>query len=182
MASVYFGSDFHLDHKNIGKFRTEFSGPEENEEFIFKDWGKKVTKRDLVILTGDIAFSYEALRRLGELPGRKILCRGNHDNYVTTEQLLEVFESVEGLYRRKNLWLSHAPIHPSELRGKKSVHGHCHYFNMKEGQYTASHREDYNHSLPDDKRYLNICVENVMRMNGGALIHLDEIRKYFGES
>lgn len=49
------------------------------------------------------------------------------------------------MVKYKNLWLTHAPIHPDELRGKKNVHGHCH-----------------GHIL-NDKRYINVCVEHADR-------------------
>lgn len=161
MGAVYFCSDLHLDHENIANFRKHVCSPEHNEELIFNDWEHRVNKRDLVFVLGDAAFSKASLERLGTLPGRKKLIRGNHDNYVTTEELLEVFESVEGLFRYKGWWLSHAPIHPAELRGKMNLHGHVHYETL------------------DDLRYFNCCVENVLALTGRYLIKLEEVREIF---
>ena len=62
---------------------------------------------------------------------------------------------VVAYLKEHGMWLSHAPIHPDELRGKPSVHGHCHYANIQlDGK--------------DDPRYL-----------ARPLATLDEVRNYF---
>ena len=156
MSQVCFISDLHFGHKNIVKFGMSTgvrlrSGDNyvENMQIIIGNWNKKVTKRDTVFVLGDTAFSQEGYDALGELAGRKILVRGNHDNKFTTEQWLKHFESVEGLIKYKGLWLSHSPIHPAELRGKLNVHGHCHSKSVRdtEGDY--------------DPRYINVCCEAI---------------------
>lgn len=166
MGNVWFCSDLHLDHKNIAKFRTHVDSPEHNEELIFSEIKQHVTKRDVLYVLGDCAFSYASLKRLGEFDCEKRLIRGNHDDFVTTEQLLEVFSTVEGLVRYKNFWLSHAPVHPAELRGKYNLHGHVHYASI------------------DDPRYLNCCVENILAhwptmSKRKYLISLQEVREEF---
>jgi calcineurin-like phosphoesterase family protein len=169
MANVWFCSDLHLDHENIGKFRKHVSSPENNEELIFNAWESLVTKRDIVWVLGDACFSKASLYRLGKLKGEKRLIRGNHDDKVSTQDLLKVFTTVEGLVRYKGFWMSHAPIHPDELRGKRNVHGHVHYATV------------------DDPRYFNACVENVNALMGRPLINLQELlthldkRKEHGE-
>ena len=61
-----------------------------HEEKIKSDWIKKVKPSDLVILQGDFSWStylkdtYEDFKYLNELPGRKILLKGNHDYWWTT--------------------------------------------------------------------------------------------------
>jgi calcineurin-like phosphoesterase family protein len=55
---------------------------------------------------------------IDELNGRKILIRGNHDNFKIGEYLKH-FEDVQGICKYKGFWVSHAPIHPAELRGGK---------------------------------------------------------------
>jgi len=114
---------------------------------------------------GDAAFSEEAIDWVGSLKGTKYLIRGNHDDMPTTSYL-RVFKEVYGLFKYKGLWLSHAPIHPDELRGKPNCHGHVHY---KSIQLDGA----------DDGRYLNCCVENLMRNMGRPLINLREVKNYF---
>ncbi len=63
---------------------------ENHEQKIREDWIGKVTENDLVILPGD--FSWETYLKetdvdfkfLNELPGKKLLLKGNHDYWWTT--------------------------------------------------------------------------------------------------
>lgn len=163
MANVLFCSDLHFGHKNIGKFRNSLisdNTEEENRRRICEDWRKRVTKRDIVYVLGDACFSMDTIFEFGELPGKKILVRGNHD-LLDTQVYLKYFDGVYGLLKYKEFWLSHAPIHPNELRGKVNLHGHVHYG-----------------TIPD-KRYLNCCPENLWPLVGSSLISLDEIRKFY---
>jgi calcineurin-like phosphoesterase family protein len=150
-------SDLHFGHKRIVEFGTEGGSKfrtgdnhVENMHHIIQNWNNTVTKRDLVYVLGDIAFNQEGFDALKELKGRKIMIRGNHDNYFTTQKWLEVFESVESLINYKGHWMSHAPIHPTELRGKKNIHGHVHQQSIR-NSYTGEY----------DLRYINVCCEAV---------------------
>jgi calcineurin-like phosphoesterase family protein len=144
VSKVYFISDLHLGHKRI----CEFSGPlrgdsttvEEHDKFIVDQWNSVVTKNDLVWVLGDVCFDKAALPLLKQLKGSKHLVLGNHDEFtIQTYQLY--FSKIVGFTKYKGLWLSHAPIHPDELRGKINVHGHVH-----------------SKSIPDP-RYVNVSVE-----------------------
>jgi len=159
---IWFCSDLHFGHKRIGEFRAglSISNEEDNRLRIMDDWFKVVTKMDVVYVLGDACFTKDTLFSFGELPGRKILVRGNHD-MLPTEDYLQYFEGVYGLMKYKHFWLSHAPIHPLELRGKKNLHGHVHYG-----------------TIPDNN-YLNCCPEYLWPKVGRSLISLDEVRKHF---
>lgn len=159
MANVWFCSDLHFGHKNIERFRKHITSEADNRHKIKDDWLRVVTKRDHVYVLGDACFTMDTLKDLAELPGEaKYLVRGNHDQ-LNTAAYLKVFKEVYGLFKYREFWLSHAPIHPDELRGRVNLHGHVHY-----------------NSIPD-KRYFNCCVENLFAMKGRSLISLDEIRK-----
>lgn len=160
MANVWFTSDLHFGHKRIAEFRKEIVSEEDNRARICLDWKDLVTKRDDVYVLGDVAFTTETLEELGGLPGRKFLTRGNHDEF-NSNLYLNYFEGIYGLKKYKEFWLSHAPIHPNELRGKINLHGHVHYSSI------------------DDSRYLNLCIENLWRMGYPSLISLDQIRKLY---
>jgi hypothetical protein len=124
MGNVYFISDTHIGHANIGNFRKEVGSEEGNRAYIKHWWDKLVTKRDIVWVLGDSAFTEEGIDWIAALAGEKRLVRGNHCTMPTTSYL-RAFSEVYGLVRYKGMWLSHAPMHPDELRGKNSCHGHC---------------------------------------------------------
>ena len=159
MANVWFTSDLHFGHKNIQKFRLEIKSEEENRNRIISDWDKLVTKRDDVYVLGDAAFTMDTVEHFSALAGRKFLVRGNHDD-LDTQVYLKHFDSVYGLKKYKEFWLSHAPIHPNELRGKVNLHGHVHYASI------------------DDERYFNMSVENLWALGYPSLISLEQLRKY----
>ena len=157
MSAVYFLSDLHLGHKNICKFRTEFTSVEEHNAIIKENYHKRVTKRDTVYFLGDVAFDAESLADVKTWAGaRKILIAGNHClDHATMKELVEVYDEVYSLKKYKEFWLSHAPIHPDELRGKINMHGHTHYHNI------------------DDNRYVNVSMEQI----NYTPIELHEIRR-----
>lgn len=163
MAQVWFCSDLHFGHKNIQKYRGEVSSEEENRWNITKDWTDVVGKKDIVYVLGDACFTMDTINDFKLLPGKKILIRGNHD-LLDTQVYLTVFKSVYGILKYKEFWLTHAPIHPQELRGRVNLHGHVHYY-----------------SIPD-QRYFNCCVENVNALFGKALVSLDQLRTYLKEN
>ena len=163
MAKVLFTSDLHLGHKNIGKWRHFARDKHENTAVIAEKWFSSVNKRDTVFVLGDAVFTEEALLEFKHFPGRKILVRGNHD-YLSTKDYLTVFEEVHGItrYRTKhgvNAWLTHAPIHPEELRGKINIHGHVHYNPIK------------------DKRYINVCCDYLLQETGDIFMTLSQLRE-----
>lgn len=157
--SVYFCSDLHIGHVGIERFRKSVRDTNQNTERILESWRNTVSKRDVVYILGDVCMDYSKLHLFGSLPGRKYLVRGNHDTFKTQDYLV-YFDEVFGLLKYKEFWLSHAPIHPNELRGKVNLHGHVHYQTI------------------NDKRYLNCCVEYFEAIFGSPIVHLDVIREY----
>ncbi len=88
------------------------------------------------------------------MKGNKHLILGNHDKF-TLETYSQYFNKIHGFMKKGGFWLSHAPIHPKELRGRVNIHGHVH-----------------SKSIPDP-RYFNVSVEAL----GGIPISMDEIRE-----
>lgn len=143
MSEVFHIGDLHLGHKKILEFSGDFRGgetPEEHDEWIIAQWNSRVTKRDKVFVHGDVCFSRDKLPLLDRMTGSKILICGNHDKF-NASVYLKYFTDVVGFVRYKNHWLSHAPIHPDELRGKRNIHGHVHSTDI------------------NDNRYINVSVE-----------------------
>jgi len=155
MGQRYIIGDCHLDHKGISKFRKRKNGltgmpytSEEQHELMYEALAQ--VKRDHLFLMGDIAFSKEALARIKALPCRdKILLVGNHcrEFGIKMEDLVEAYDKVYSLRSYKGFWLSHAPIHPQELRGKLNIHGHLHYHHI------------LTEAAMLDSRYINVSAE-----------------------
>lgn len=145
MSFVYVASDLHFGHKNIAQFRqiAGISNEEEHREFLISRWNTTVTKRDTVFVLGDACFNEEFLEHIARLKGTKVLVSGNHDT-LDAASYLTVFKDVAGMIRAKACWLTHAPIHPNELRGKLNLHGHVHGATI------------------NDRRYRNVCMENLI--------------------
>lgn len=162
MSNIYHISDLHLGHKNILKFAKEFRGfattVEEHDEILTDRIASKCNKRDRLFIHGDVAMDLNKLNLLNKCKAAKIMIRGNHDNFPL-EEYLKVFDNVEGFARRKQAWLSHAPIHPQELRNKINIHGHVHQQSILTGL------------LKLDQRYVNVCVENC----GGVPVNYQDI-------
>ena len=77
--------DLHLpggDKKPMDVFGAHW---ENHFERIGEDWRARVSDQDVVLIPGDISWAMqldralEDLRRIGTLPGRKLILRGNHD-------------------------------------------------------------------------------------------------------
>lgn len=158
--SVFFISDLHLGHRKILDFEPMRLGEpvsclEAHDEILVERILKTVNKRDILWVLGDVAFSKQGLAMLADtIPCRMKLVRGNHDQFAMTNY--SMFEEVLGLVKYKGFWLSHAPIHPAELRGIKNIHGHVH-----------------SQSIPDE-RYINVCVEAL----SGYPVNLDHLREF----
>lgn len=143
--SVYVISDPHFGHKNILKFRDKlpFSTVAEHDEFIMENILKTVRKRDKLIILGDVCFSKDSLSNLKTLIERIEVVEiilGNHDNENNQRpSLIELTKvignNIYGMKKYKNVWLTHAPIHPEELRGKFNIHGHTHGFSLSDPRY-----------------------------------------------
>lgn len=162
--SVFFVSDLHLGHRSILRHTAGVEGAwrggttvEEHDEWVIEQlMSVHPTKRTFWWVLGDVAMDAEHLRLLDRVPGRKVLVAGNHDD-LGLDTYTRHFEQVHGIRKRYGLWITHAPLHPVELRGLCNVHGHCHH-----------------HSTRDDPRYLNVCIE---WLPDRRPISLDEIRE-----
>jgi calcineurin-like phosphoesterase family protein len=153
MTQKYICSDLHLGHANIERFRPrkrfpggEIIGSEEQHELNLEQL-KLLNKREVCYLLGDVVFTLPWLERLKEVRCRLILVGGNHDLPLDVIVKSGVFEKVYGLELHKKHWLSHAPIHPQELRGRNNVHGHTH------------HALVLGESGMPDSRYRNVSLE-----------------------
>lgn len=108
--SIYTIADLHLSfdkNKPMDIFGDNWSG---HEERIRTNWLKKVKEEDIVVLPGDFSWATYLenakldFEYLNNLPGKKIMLKGNHDYWWTTVSnmkkfLLENnFTNIEFLY------------------------------------------------------------------------------------
>lgn len=154
MSNVWFCSDPHFGHRNIHIFRPQFESAEEHDEFLCDRIASTVGKRDTLWILGDICFSEDAMKYVQEISRRVGYLRvvlGNHDtDNGTREKILRqlilegTYDSIHGLTKYKEFWLSHCPMDASEIRGKAgNIHGHTH------GAGSPT------------KQHFSVCMENI---------------------
>lgn len=130
-------SDTHFGHENIIQYcNRPFKNVEEMDKILIKNWNETVSNKDVVIHLGDFAFcSKERAREIcSELNGRKILIKGNHDNWPD-----EFYKEIGFDYVSKYpiIWggtpdnngfyiMSHAPLILSETTPYFNFYGHVH--------------------------------------------------------
>lgn len=100
--AIFAISDLHLSF-GVNKPMNIFGKIWNNyEERIKKDWEEKVKSTDTVIIAGDISWgidfnqSYNDFKFINDLPGNKIILRGNHDYYFNTKTKMEKFLQESG--------------------------------------------------------------------------------------
>ena len=103
--------------------------PENVDYLIKRNWKSIVTNDDVILHLGDVCFGFVDLKDwLGDLPGHKILVRGNHDAHSVSWYIRNGFEyACDGLVM-SNIWFTHRPseIVPKEAELGINVHGHTH--------------------------------------------------------
>jgi len=108
--SIYVIGDLHLafgENKPMDIFGDNWTN---HSEKIKQDWLSKVKDEDTVILAGDFSWAMKLqntiqdFEYLNELPGKKILLKGNHDYWWTTVTNMKKFlnenniENIDFLY------------------------------------------------------------------------------------
>jgi len=82
MSKVFVTADMHFGHTNIIKYENRpFNSVESMDAAIIKNWNTVVSKRDKVIVAGDVSFygKDKTIEIIQQLHGKKILIKGNHD-------------------------------------------------------------------------------------------------------
>ena len=128
---VYFLSDVHLDQRAVCKYRKQFNSVEEHNEAIFK-CVDVIPSRAILWVMGDWIFKSKKWEdTLNEWKMRTAHIQqlnfvfGNHDE-LPNNVYFENFNQAHGFFKRWGMWISHSPIHESELFGKRNIHRHVH--------------------------------------------------------
>jgi len=88
--------DLHLDSKNEKPMNIFGDNWMNHEDKIFKNWENTVNKDDLVLVPGDISWAIKLddakidLLKIDNLPGIKIIGKGNHDYWWATSKKLDM--------------------------------------------------------------------------------------------
>lgn len=111
--SLYVIGDLHLCFSNPSKTMSVFAGWENYQERIKANWLETVSDEDTVVLAGDISWGMTReqaqpdFKFINELPGQKIILKGNHDYWWGTVRKIEEFLSSEGFNTIKILHNNH---------------------------------------------------------------------------
>ena len=130
----YFGSDWHIDHKNIIKYDNRpFSSIDEMNETIIENHNDIVRPVDNFYFLGDFCFSSRTEYFLERLNGNLFFIKGNHDKQDT----IKLYEKY-GIYlgEQKKIKVEEQEIvlnHYSMNVWDKCHHGTWHLFGHSHG-------------------------------------------------
>ena len=100
--SLYVIGDLHLCFSDPSKTMAVFAGWDSYQERIEKNWLETVRSEDTVVLAGDISWGMSLqqaepdFRFINDLPGRKVILKGNHDYWWATKNKMEGFFAEKG--------------------------------------------------------------------------------------
>ncbi len=160
---VYAISDLHLSGGSDKPMSVFGAHWERHFERISEDWLGKVSAEDIVLLPGDLSWAMRLedalsdIAAVAQLPGRKVLTRGNHDYWW--DSIGRVRDALpEGMYAIQNDALSLDGVTLCGTRG----------WTLPCAEWTAGDERIY---LRELKR-LNMSLEAAKRLGGqdGALI------------
>ena len=88
--SIFVIADLHLSFETNKPMNVFGENWEDHEKKIENNWRNKVNEKDLVILPGDFSWAmkledtFKDFQYLNNLPGKKLLLKGNHDYWWNT--------------------------------------------------------------------------------------------------
>lgn len=106
-------ADLHLCKGNPEKTMSIFNGWQNYQELIKKNWKELISDSDTIVLPGDISWGMSLkeaapdFKFIEQLPGQKIVIKGNHDYWWTTKKKMEDFFAAEGCTSIKILHNNH---------------------------------------------------------------------------
>ena len=163
MSQIYFISDTHLGSRYWASARG-FSSPAEMDDWILQNWVNTVKPGDKVYHLGDVANNSHSLAKLKDVPGRKILIKGNHDIFKL-KLYVDIFKDIRALHQVdfgiNKVIFTHIPIAKEQLECFRfNVHGHVHQIDK---------------TSPADLRYINICFDQRIKNQKDIFVPVEEI-------
>lgn len=163
--TTWFTSDLHFGQRGVGLFRDHFSDRDDHlhNERLLDNINSTVHKRDKLFILGDVAFTAEGMVWASQINCRHIeLILGNHDTF-SIPRYQAMGWRIHGFRKYENWWLSHCPIHPSEIyRANGNIHGHVHNRSPTFG-------------IIQDHRYVNVNID----VTGYVPVKFTDIEKKF---
>lgn len=168
---IYFTSDQHFGHTNIIKYCNrpfEFSreGTLKCDEFIRDKYCSVVREDDIVFFLGDIAlFKRADTERIKELisnlPGQKILLKGNHDHNKNHFYRSCGFLDVRHYLNFGDYFICHYPLTFEEEEINQRVQELKHLYDIN-GCSVVIHGHTHEKFIQDEEgiRRINVCVDN----------------------
>ncbi|MCR4662096.1 MAG: metallophosphoesterase [Clostridia bacterium] len=108
MSSIYVISDLHLSSQ-VNKPMVIFGDNWANHyEKIKEDWYSKVDDDDIVLIPGDISWAMQLedavddLKSIDELPGKKIIIKGNHDYWWSSYKKVKSLNLTKTFFIQNN--------------------------------------------------------------------------------
>lgn len=99
--SLFVIGDLHLS-LDADKSMDIFAGWENYVQRLYDNWNNTVSPEDTVVLAGDLSWgmtleqSKKDFAFINDLPGKKIIIKGNHDYWWTTVKKMELFFDENG--------------------------------------------------------------------------------------
>jgi calcineurin-like phosphoesterase family protein len=149
MARTWVCADHHFGHANILTFTDDkgvklrgsvFKDTDEHDQQLIERHNAVVNDEDRVYMLGDVVINRRHLWKLGQLKGRKVLVKGNHD-IAKLKEYLPYFDDIRAYVvqltqEKHKVILSHIPIHSDCLgRFGTNIHGHLHQNKIDDPRY-----------------------------------------------
>lgn len=159
---IYILGDTHLSF-SVDKPMDIFGAKWENYvDKLKENWIKKITDEDTVFIAGDISWAmtleeaYADLKFLNDLPGKKILTKGNHDYWWNSLTKMKAFCNEMNLDKIQFMYNNAFEVEGINFYGTRGWQ-----FNKPE-EFTNIRREylRLSQSIEDikDKENVNICI------------------------
>ena len=131
MSRIFFTADTHFGHDRIIQHcGRPYPNAEEMDRDMIRIWNETVGVADTVYHLGDFSMKGSEFVRtlLGQLHGRKILIRGNHDRSGVEDGWDAVHDMLLTELDGERLFLCHYPMRewPQQWRGAVHLYGHVH--------------------------------------------------------
>lgn len=128
----------------------------EMNEYMVKQHNNVVTDNDIVLYLGDFSFGGKNLVEslFNRLNGKKYIVMGNHDRKrtVTWFTKLGFIKAFKKPIYLNNFILSHEPIKPDKMEGRKKINFHGHIHN-------SVHYDQFLNEVYFPERYVNFAAE-----------------------
>lgn len=119
---IYGIGDLHFDYSKNKPMDVFGDNWIDHEEQIINNWKEKVNDEDLVLVPGDISWAlrhdeaYFDLKRVHELPGKKVFIKGNHDYWWQSLNKLKALD-LDSIEYIQNTSFEHDDFIISGTRG-----------------------------------------------------------------